>query len=261
MQMKASDGTMLGVVEDGDPNGAPLVFANPLGTDLSFWDAQIATFADRRVIRYDHAGTGRSGLRAAAASIGRAAQDVIDILDALSLPRADFVGLSLGGMVGMELGATHGSRIGKLVLANTTPHIPLTDMWNGRIAQARADGLADIAAPTLSRWLPDGFPDEMPDTYRTLVDMFLATPVEGYVACCTILRDTDQRGKLARIANETLVIYGDKDVASPLDVARGMAEAIPNARLQAIADAAHLANVEQPAEFNAVVADFLGTPN
>lgn len=259
MQIEASDGTMLNVVEDGDPNGAPLIFANPLGTDQTFWDGQVAAFADRRLIRFDHAGTGGSSARDSDATIERAAQDVVDILDALALSRADFVGLSLGGMVGMELGATHGDRIGKLVLANTTPHIPLTDMWNGRIAQARADGLGGIAGPTLARWLPEGFPDSQPDTYRKLVDLFLDTPVEGYVACCTILRDTDQREKLASIANDTLVIYGTLDVASPLEVAQGMADAIPNAKLEPIEGAAHLANVEQPAAFNAALAKFLGT--
>ncbi|WP_298499025.1 alpha/beta fold hydrolase [uncultured Maritimibacter sp.] len=259
MQVETTDGVTLSVTVTGDDTAPALVFANPLGTDQRFWEAQAASFPDRRVIRFDHAGTGGSTERSATATLPRTALDVIDILDALEVETADYVGLSLGGLVGMELGAAHGDRLGRLVLAHTTPHIPLVNMWNGRIAQAKAEGLANIAPPTLARWLPDGFADDRPDDYARLVTMFTETPVKGYVACCTLLRDSDMRGALASIRNETLILQGALDQAVPAAVAQSMAEAIPDAHLVTLPDAAHLSNIERPEAFNAALRQFLTT--
>ena len=86
--------------------------------------------------------------------------------------------------------------------------------------------------------------------------MLLATPADGYVACCAAIRDMDQRVELGRISSPTLVIAGRHDPATPPEGSRAMAATIRDAAHVEL-PAAHLSNVEAADAFNGVVLDFL----
>jgi 3-oxoadipate enol-lactonase len=87
--------------------------------------------------------------------------------------------------------------------------------------------------------------------------MLLATPPQGYAACCAALRDTDYRPLLPRIAAPTLVIGGTHDGATPPERAEELAAGIAGGRL-AMLDASHLSAIEQPDAFDRALAGFLG---
>tara|TARA_R110000751_G_scaffold234229_9_gene335877 strand:- start:185669 stop:186448 length:780 start_codon:yes stop_codon:yes gene_type:complete len=257
MIVKARDGTSLNVDIRGKA-GAPLVvFVNPLGSDLGFWDKVVQDFEDFQTVRFDFRGTGRSGTSQSAASIEVFANDVLDILDALDCRKAHFVGLSLGGMIGMWLGAAAPQHFGRMVLANTTPHIPLRDMWNSRIQQARNGELEKIAAETGARWTSEAFRQNHPDEYAKFVKTFASTPIEGYVGCCEVLRDTDLRDTLPRIKLPVRIIGGQMDLASSREIAAQMAQSIPGADCQIIPGAGHLTNIESTSTFNALVREWV----
>jgi 3-oxoadipate enol-lactonase len=88
--------------------------------------------------------------------------------------------------------------------------------------------------------------------------MVAAVPAEGYAACCGAIERMDQLDSLPKISAPTLVIAGADDPAtSPHEHARPIAEGIPGARLEVVANAAHLGNFEQPAEFTRLILDHL----
>jgi pimeloyl-ACP methyl ester carboxylesterase len=89
------------------------------------------------------------------------------------------------------------------------------------------------------------------------MDMFRATPPEGYAGCCDALGGYDVTAQLAAISAPTLVVAGADDPGSPPSVAAAMVESIPGSRLEVVDDAAHIANVAQPAVFNAAVRSHL----
>lgn len=257
--VRSQDGTLLHVaVQSGpQPQLRPLMFANALGTTLDMWDAQTSAFADRLLVRFDFRGTGGSSASKAGYSLDCMAGDVIDILDALGLERADIVGSSLGGMVAMRLGAYQPARVGRLVLANTTARLPKGPMWDQRIAQARDEGLERISRATMERWLDARFQREHPQLTEGLIARFATTPVSAYQGCCEILRDADLTEKLADIGAPTLIVAGERDQASPISAAEDLRAAIPGARLSIIPGSGHLSNLERPDEFNAAVRSFL----
>lgn len=253
----AADGTQLHVRHSGDPKAPALVFINAMGTTLSMWDRQVEAFPHRLVIRFDLRGTGASGAARSGGNIGTLADDVISILDHLDVEKAAIVGSSLGGMVTMQLAARVPHRVSAAVLSNTTARLPNPTMWDERISQARHDGLGGIAPATIGRWIGEDFARDEPATVAHLINDFAATPIEGYVACCEVLRDTDMTPLLKAIAAPTLVIAGENDVASPLVASQSLRDAIPGARLQVIAGSGHLSNIEQPRLFNEALANFL----
>src|SRR5262245_57709410 len=118
---------------DGPAGGPILVLAHSLGADLTMWDPQAAALAGLfRVLRYDARGHGASSVTPGPYTLERLARDALGLIDALALPRAYFGGLSLGGMVGLWLGAHAAERVGKLVLANTAARIGTPESWNAR---------------------------------------------------------------------------------------------------------------------------------
>lgn len=236
------------------PEDAPvLVLPCSLGTSRELWDPRL--FADRfRVLRYEHRGHGESDVPRGPYSMEALARDALDLLDELGIERACWIGVSLGGMVGMWLAANAGERLDRLVLACTSARIPSPDAYRERAAVVREQGLEPVADAIVSRWFTPGAPLELPRRFRAIL---VATPVEGYAGCCEALAGWDFRPELSRISVATLVIAGEHDESTPAADTRLLADTIPGARLTTIRDAAHLANLERPQEFASVARSHL----
>jgi 3-oxoadipate enol-lactonase len=242
---------------DGPAGGPVLVLAHSLGADLAMWDPQAAALAGAfRVLRYDARGHGGSSVTPGPYTVERLARDALGLLDALAVPRAHFCGLSLGGMVGLWLGAHAADRLVKLVLANTAARIGTPESWNARIDAVRRGGLAAIAPAVLDRWFTGGFRERQPESLAAVRQSLLATPVDGYAAGCAAVRDADLRDTARAVAVPTLVIAGTHDAATPPADGRWLADTIPGARYRELATA-HISNVEAADQFTAAVSDIL----
>lgn len=240
--------------------GAPaLLLINSLGTSLGMWDDQLPALQDRfEVVRYDARGHGQStaGHRDQL-TIEDLARDALAVLDACGIARAHICGLSLGGMTAMQLALKWPDRVLKAVLCNTSAHMPPRDAWDTRIATVRNEGMAGLTEAVLGRWFTEEFRSANPDRVERIRRMLLETSVDGYVACCTAIRDMDLRESIKTIRTTTLVIGGTRDPATPPANAELIASSIPDARLKLL-EAAHLSNIEQADEFTATLLEFLG---
>jgi len=251
------DGCPLNVEIEGPADAPVLMLSNSLGTDLRMWDNQVKPFTTRfRLIRYDRRGHGKSAVPPGPYAMERLGRDVLGILDHLGIDRIDWCGLSMGGMVGQWLGAHAPGRIRRLVLANTSCHYPVKDLWNERIAIVTQSGLAPLADGMMARWFSQGFIEAEPGTIARMKDMMLATPAAGFIANCEAVRDMDHRDILAGIKAPTLIIAGRHDVATPIAAAEYIRARIPGAALTVL-DAGHISNIEQASDFTAEAMGFL----
>ena len=113
----------------GPSDGPVVALGSSLGTTLEMWDPVLATLSRRhRVLRFDHRAHGRSPLPEGPYEVADLGGDVLALLDRLGLERVSYVGVSLGGMVGMWLAAHAPQRIDRLILSNTTCHDPDPDI-------------------------------------------------------------------------------------------------------------------------------------
>jgi len=224
---------------DGADNSPVLVLSGSLGTTTAMWDAQIPAFAAHyRVLRIDHPGHGDSPVPTAPITVEGIARDLLALLDELGIERADFCGLSLGGMVGQWLGA----------------EVPRPARGGSRAEVVRREGTAILIDGARERWFTPPFRDA-PAAERILDTLGAMSP-EGYAACCEAVGAFDFRSDLHRIRPATLVLFGDDDPVTTPSILDELAT-IPHARRTGIAHAAHLANVEQPEAFSAVVLSHL----
>jgi 3-oxoadipate enol-lactonase len=225
-----------------------VVLCGSLGAPGAMWDPQLPALAERRVFRVDHPGHGAAPV-ADVEDIGDLAQRVLETVDG---ERFSFVGLSLGGAIGMRLALDAPERLERLVLASTAARFGEPAQWLERAATVRAYGLGAIVDAVLARWFTPSFDDV--DTYR---ELFLNTDPEGYARCCEALSRFDVREALSAVDVPTLVIAGADDPSTPPAEAGVIARSIANARLEVIADAAHLVNVERADDFNRLLEEHL----
>src|SRR5690606_29891295 len=130
---------------------------------------------------------------------------------AVGIKRAHFCGLSIGGMIGMQVATAWPERVDKLVLCATTPFMPGAEMWNERIDTVRRQGIAPLVDGILGRWFTPRFHAEAPDDVARVREMLLKTSAQGYVGSASAIRDMDQRESIRSIRAETLVIAGEHD--------------------------------------------------
>ncbi len=237
------------------PADAPvLLLGGSLGTMTAMWDPQ-ASLAERlRTIRYDHRGHGRSPAPPGPYEIADLGRDVLALMDDLGLERATHGGVSLGGMVGMWLAAYAPERIERLILICTSAHMPPASAWADRAATVRrAGGTEPIADAVVDRWLTPGHAAAHPEVRARLRDMLISAPAEGYAACCDAIEQMDLRPLLGHIGTPTLVVSGADDLAAPPDHQQRIAQAVPGARYEVVARAAHLATVERSAKVNSLI--------
>ncbi len=238
------------------PDGAPVVmFANSLGTTHAMWDAQAAALSGRfRVLRYDQRGHGESPAPPGPYTMDDLAGDALALLDRLGIERVTLCGCSLGGAVAMTLALRAPERIERLVLASTSMHFGPPEQWLDRAATVRDHGIEAIAPAVLERWLTPSAPPEM---VARLYSILRSSPSEGYAGCCEALAGFDLRGALGAVQAPTLAIAGAHDPVTPPEQLEAIVAEVPDGRLHVLGGAAHIANVEQAAEFNRTLASFL----
>lgn len=251
------DGCRINVEISGSDSAPALMLSNSLGTNLHMWDDQVGEWARHfRVVRYDRRGHGGSEAPAGPYSMERLGRDVLSILDKLGIDKTHWCGLSMGGMVGQWLGANAADRIGKLILSNTNFFYADKKPWEDRIRFLRDNPIEKLVDPSMERWFTAGFRAAAPQTIARMKEIFLTSNKAGYIACCEAIRDMDFRASNPSITAPTLVIVGAQDQATPPAQGEIIATQIKGARLVSF-DAAHIANVEQPAAYTKAVLDFL----
>jgi 3-oxoadipate enol-lactonase len=242
----------------GPADAPPLVLSNSLGADLRMWDPQAEALAERfRLVRYDTRGHGGSPVPDGPYSIDHVGQDALALLDHLEIERAHWAGLSLGGMTGMWLAINAPERLDRLVLLCTSAQLGPPETWRERAETVRAQGTEAVADAGIGRWLTERFRAEHPDTAAWLREMIAATPDSGYAACCAVIEHMDLTPGLAGISAPTLIIAGAQDPTTPPEHGERIAAAVPDARLEVLDPAAHLANVEQPEAVTRLILDHL----
>jgi len=259
MPIAEVNGTSIHYRIDGSGRGPAVMLSGSLASDLTMWDPQIPalTEAGYQVLRYDSRGHGRSAAPAGPYTIERLTEDALYLLDSRELERVHFCGLSMGGMVGQMLGARHADRLISLTLCDTSAYMPPPELWEERIAAARAQGMAALVDATIDRWFTPAGQNRLPGEVGKVRQMVANTSVEGFCASCAAIRDMDQRDSLGAIETATLVLVGALDPSTPVDAARLIHERIGSSRLTVIPDAAHFVNVEQTAAFNSALLEFL----
>ncbi len=243
------------------PASAPVVtLSHSLAANLHLWNAQAAALRDRyRVLRYDVRGHGGSAVPPPPYTLEQMADDLHGLLQALGIDRTHFVGLSMGGLIGMTLALRFPRAVQSLVLADTTACYgpERKPMWDDRIRVAESKGIDAVLDRTMEAWFTAPFRAERPDVIARIRALLAPTDPAGYVGAIQAIGYGDLREEIRAIRCPTLILVGEEDRGTDITMARTMRERIEGSALAVIPKAAHCSCVEAADEFNRALIGFL----
>jgi pimeloyl-ACP methyl ester carboxylesterase len=263
---------------DRDAHGRAVqsvVFVHGLAGSWPNWLEQLPVLAaDHRVIALDLPGFGHSPMPREEISISGYARLLDRVLDQLHIDAAAVVGNSMGGFIGAELAIAFPPRVERLVLVSaagistyadprttralpTLRHLERTLAASAAWVASKSDAVAArrrLRQATLN--LVVAHPGRLPAALAA--EQIRGAGKPGFLQALQALAGYDVRDRLPEIACPTLIVWGERDRLISVRDADVFEELIPNARKVIFADTGHMAMLERPAEFNALLEDFLG---
>jgi pimeloyl-ACP methyl ester carboxylesterase len=220
-----------------------------------------------RVVDFDVVGTGKSTPTPPGYTLQDWTNDLRDLMDVLEIPEAHLHGTSTGGITCLQFASQHPERVMKLALVGVVARYDTAMRLNRKVAKALARnvGMEAVAELTAQMVLTRDFLDS--EEAGPLLEQMKATfgqvPPDSFVVTAEASEAIDLEPDLARITAPTLVINGEHSTLSPVDMGpkgiggRGIAERIPNARLEILRGAGHLVMMERFQEVCDKITGFL----
>ena len=251
----------------GQPDGPAMVFAHGFGCDQNMWRFVAPAFeADHRVVLFDHVGAGASDLGAYDPqrhdSLEGYADDVVEVLRALELSGAVFVGHSVSSMIGVLAAAKAPEAIGKLVLVGPSPRYIDDDGYVGGFGAEDIDELLESLDSNFLGWSSAMAPAIMgnadrPELGEELTASFCRTDPEIAARFARVTFMSDNRADLERVRVPTLVLQCSDDVIAPDVVGEYVHERIPGSVLVRMAATGHCPNLSAPQETTDAIRAFV----
>ena len=259
MQSFKSGDEVIHFMDEGPRSGLTVIFINSLGTDLRVWDRVIKEMNQKyRTVRFDKRGHGLSSNIENNISISILANDLKLLISKLEIKDILLVGLSIGGLIALEFLKNSSTNVKGLILSDTAAKIGSSDMWSDRISRVKAGGIESISDNILARWFSNHFLKNRIEELQLWRSMLTRTSTLGYLGCCKAIADCDLRNQAKSISIPTLLIVGDEDGSTPVNIVKDTANMIKNSKFEIIKGAGHLPCVEKPEVFTNELVKFLG---
>jgi 3-oxoadipate enol-lactonase len=256
-----ANGINVHYVIDGPENAPCVTFVTGIANDTTLWQGQADALADEyRVLRYDLRGHGKSAATPGPYSVQSLGADLVALWDALEISKSHLVGLGLGGSITIGVAKRHADRLASVVptccRAQMVPDFAA--MWHKLYAAVKEQGVDAIAEQTAQRWFSDDFKAAHPEVLDGVRAMIRGTSAQGYLGVVDAFLQLDEAEGLAAIGVPALLMGGAEDkVGGPPSLMSALAAEIPGARYEPIPRAAHIANIQNPQDFNRTLRRFL----
>lgn len=242
------------------PENAPVVcLAHCFTTDHRFWDAQMDALVDFRVLRFDARGHGESDKPPAAYTLSMMADDVAGLIESLSLGAVNYVGVSMGAMIGQTLALEHPHLVKSLTLANVPCEYrdDQITLWRERAEEVNQGGIEAVHAGLMSRWFTDEAAQNAIPGYTYLDQTLPKFTPRCFASVTEAMCGLNTTSRLKTLNVPVMLIASPDDPGVPQEISELMARLIPDTRLHWLHPARHLATLEHPERFNELLLEFL----
>jgi 3-oxoadipate enol-lactonase len=237
-------------------SGKTIVFLHGVGSDISVWKRQLDYFSKKwRAVAIEYTGYGESDLPAKGLSREELGHSLFGAMDGLGILEAHIVGLSMGGVMALEMVRQQPSRLRSLTLADTFARHPN--------AMTILEGLhRDISTMTMDEFAKGRVdlilaPDATEALKQEVIETMAKIDKRTYYWSTTAVWTADYRKDLPQIQHPTLIAIGEHDQLTPVALSEELAREISGSKLQVIPKAGHLSNLDNPDFFNRIVSEFI----
>jgi len=234
------------------------VFINSLGTDFRIWNDVVEILKEYgSILLFDKRGHGLSDVVENTNGLPDFVDDVLALLEYLSIQKCVPVGLSVGGMIAQVMASLIPEKIEKLILCDTRHKIGNAQIWNERIAAVKEKGITAISEGVMQRWFSEKFRSESALQAAGYKNMLERTPPLGYIKTCEAIRDADLTEIAEAIRIPSLCIAGSEDKSTPPGEVKNLADLIKGCRFEVIDGSGHIPCVDNPKILSNLIIDFL----
>ena len=246
------------------PQGTVLLLTGLASKRLG-WHKQLPVFGQvYRTIALDHRDTGDSDLATEPYTTADQADDAAAVLQALGVPKASIVGISMGGFIALELALRHPELVEKLVLTGTSAggptHVAPSPEMLALLMQNRTGvEIGELSRRSYSQLMAPGFAESHPDDMERVAENARYRPQspEAYMRQLQTAMSHNVSDRLGQIRVPTLVVHGEVDPLVPVENGRYLAEHIHGAQLICYPNTGHISIVERADDYNRDVLAFL----
>ena len=240
--------------------GSPLVLIHPLGLDHRIWDYCVGDLAEHRtLITFDLPGHGLSPVPDNNYSIEDISKSLLESLSLAHIDKADFLGLSIGGMILQHFASVNASMVDKLILVDTTFKYSKDWQlnWTERARISREKGVEGMLEKLLEAFFTAEYLKKGSEDIDYCKEVISRMSGESYALACEALSRCNLEQSARAITSETLILCGDQDNDLFKDATLWLAQNIPNSQYEWLSPAQHLSPLECKVDFLKIVRQFL----
>lgn len=235
----------------------PIVFVHGVGLTYEIWQPQLNFFKDYSNISYDILGHGKSSLTKPNISFDDFSDQLIELINHLKIEKIHLVGFSIGSLIARNFAIKYDDRLQSLILLGSIykRSEQQQKIVNERFDQAKKE--LKLSRQALKRWFSDKYLENNPDTYEKISSILSANNMANFLKVYELFVRHQNDEDFEKIYCKTLVMTGENDVGSTIEMSQQLKDLINNSELKIIKDGKHLCGIECADDVNLAIKNFV----
>ena len=235
----------------------PIIFIHGVGLTHEIWEPQLDYFKDKTTICYDILGHGKTPLNKSNISFDDFAEQLINLINELNFDKIHLIGFSIGSLIARNFAIKYNDRLksltllGSIFMRNEKQQIIVKDRYN------LAKKNLKLSRQALKRWFTDNYLERNPDTYKKISLILERNNMENFLKVYKLFVFHKNDENFQKIKAKTLVMTGENDEGSTVEMSKKLSEVINNSQLKVIKNGKHLCGIECADDVNMVIKNFI----
>ena len=237
----------------------PIVFVHGVGLTHEIWHPQLNFFKEYTTLTYDILGHGKSTLNKEIISFNDFSNQIIELIDELKIDQIHLIGFSIGSLIARNFATKFGERLKSLTLLGSIykRSDEQQKIVNQRFEQARSE--LKLSRQALKRWFTDKYLENNPDIYEKISSILSSNNMANFLKVYELFVKHKNDENFSKIKVRTLIMTGEFDIGSTVEMSRELKKIINNSRLSIIKNGKHLCSIECADEVNLEIKNFIDT--
>ena len=235
----------------------PLVFIHGVGLTYEIWQPQLNFFKNYSNLSYDILGHGKSSLIKQNISFDDFSEQLIELIDELKIEKIHLVGFSIGSLIARNFAIRYGDRLQSLILLGSIykRSEQQQKIVNERFDEAKKE--LKLSRQALKRWFTDKYLENNPETYEKISSILSANNMANFLKIYELFVKHKNDEDFEKIYCKTLVMTGENDIGSTIEMSQQLSNIIKNSELKIIKDGKHLCGIECADDVNLAIKNFV----
>ena len=235
----------------------PIVFIHGVGLTHDIWKPQINFFKDNTTISYDILGHGNTPLYKSNISFDDFSEQLKNLLNELKFDKIHLIGFSIGSLIARNFATKYNNKLKSLTLLGSIykRNEEQQKIVNDRFILAKKN--LKLSSQSLKRWFTDKYLEKNPDTYKKISSILEKNNMDNFLKVYKLFVYYDNDENFNNIKVNTLIMTGENDVGSTVEMSKKLSEVINNSQLKVIKNGKHLCGIECADDVNMTIKNFI----